>query len=235
MGVLDAAIQGEAMGRQKNAELIGSITGGLEAITNIRKDNKFKAAGRMLSDLGGLSKENLKQVVTKFDFSPEETKEFVTTVGAFEETMARMRGKTRDVYNPEGKLKTVGENEPIPEGYRSKTGWDIKRGEKGKTTYKKFGNELIKIGKDGKLEVIRTMSIEGRAVTNAMADPEWHWANETEQAKLIEKHKRFLIGETKVSPLKQYKNAEEVRAAFKAGELPKEEALKILREQFGMK
>ena len=108
-----------------------------------------------------------------------------------------------------------------------------------KPTYRVMGGNIYKI-EDGKSSILQKGSIDEKAVTNAMHDPEWEFADEITQAELIQKHTRFLKGNTKgreKPSTKQggYKTADDVKAAYSAGTIKKEEALKILREQFGMK
>lgn len=67
-----------------------------------------------------------------------------------------------------------------------------------KTTYRTLGSNIYKI-EDGESTLIQKGSREERAVTNAMHDPDWIFADEVMQSELIEKHKRFLTGKTKFS------------------------------------
>jgi len=119
------------------------------------------------------------------------------------------------------------------------TGKVIGGGGQDKPTYRTLGGNIYKI-ENGKSTKIQSGSIEEKAVVNAMHDPQWQFAEEVEQLELIQKHTRFLKGETKGKkqpPPEQggYKTADDVKAAYSEGTIKKEEALKILREQFGMK
>ena len=105
-----------------------------------------------------------------------------------------------------------------------------------KPEYRTLGGDIYKL-EGGKSTIVQKGSTEQRAVTNAMHDPNWQFADEIEQEKLIQKHSRFLSGKAKPPPNPQegaYKTADDVKAAFSAGTIKKEEALKILKEQFGM-
>jgi len=249
MGVLDAAMQAEAMGQQKSAGLVNSLVGGMEAITNIgaertqlAKDAKFKEAGQKLAELGGLSKENLKQVVMEYGLSPEETKEFITTWGAFHKTMWEMQEKSRDVYSDTGKSQTIGESDPVPEGFLTGKGQDIRtknerlaldtaEKKKAKITYKTLGSNIYKI-EGGKSSMIQKGSDEEKAVTRAMRDDSWRYATEPERLELIEQQKRFITGKPKAETGEIDAETKNALDAIKRG-VPKESVKKMYKERTG--
>lgn len=66
-------------------------------------------------------------------------------------------------------------------------------------TYRVFNNQLLGIA-GGKLKVIAKGDTYQLALSSAMKDPAWQWADEAEQAELINKHMRFQKGETKPTP-----------------------------------
>jgi len=139
MGVLDAAMQAEAMGRQESAGLVDAITGGLGMVTENRKADKFKQAGKRLFELGGLSQDNLSQVITEYDLSPEETKEFITTWGGFYDTMKKIRGESTAYYDDKGNRIDIGEGEQPPPGHKTKEGWEVSD----KNKPKDYGSEFV--------------------------------------------------------------------------------------------
>ena len=81
------------------------------------------------------------------------------------------------------------------------TGRTIATGADKKPTYKILGGNIYGI-EDSKATLIKKGSIDERAVTNAMKDADWQFADEAEQAQLIEKHKRFITGTAKPSTKK---------------------------------
>ena len=67
-----------------------------------------------------------------------------------------------------------------------------------KPTYRVVGSDIYRL--DGeKSTLIQEGSTEQRAVSNAMHDPNWMFADEIEQSEMIDKHRRFL-GKSKLPP-----------------------------------
>lgn len=62
--------------------------------------------------------------------------------------------------------------------------------------YRELGGDIYGL-QAGEATLVKKGDINTRAVTNAMKDPNWRFADEAEQAQLIEKHKRFVTGITK--------------------------------------
>lgn len=95
-------------------------------------------------------------------------------------------------------------------------------------TYRTLGGNIYHL-QNGKSELVQKGSIDERAMTNAMKDASWQWADEAEQAQLIEKHKRFITGKTKTA--QQKLNPDMAKKIFLEAGKDKEIARKIARER----
>lgn len=101
------------------------------------------------------------------------------TLGALKQKQAAIQGQIASLMTAEDKIKYAADQL--------------------KPTYKVFNNKLLEITPAG-----TKIMLEGDkyqlALSSAMKDPAWQWADEAEQAELITKHMGFQKGETKTAP-----------------------------------
>jgi hypothetical protein len=116
-GILGAALGAKRLERESSQNILGSV----ERFAHSRKAEKIKQAGQELLSMGEITKDNFAEVVEKYDFSPEETKELLTTIVSFKKTMDEMKPAMERVWGigegGEPTSQTIKEGEPVPQGF----------------------------------------------------------------------------------------------------------------------
>jgi hypothetical protein len=116
-GILGAALGAKRLERESSQNILGSV----EKFAHSKKAEKIKQAGQELLSMGEITKDNFAEVVEKYDFSPEETKELLTTVASFKKTMDGMQPAVERVFSigegGEPISQTIKEGEPMPQGF----------------------------------------------------------------------------------------------------------------------